>query len=221
MYNPTSITTPSRHADRASYDAESVHEILDEALMCHVGFVADDRPQVLPMLFVRVGSTLFVHSSTAAQMAKMAAHQAALEVALEATIFDALVLARSAFNHSANYRSVVVHGTATLVRDPQAKEEILAALMEKLVPGRSAFVRPPTEPELRQTAVLALPLVHVSAKIRSGPPVDEAEDLSLEHWAGTWPIREVRGAPEASPDLSPGIGLPAHLRPTDEVRGDS
>ena len=107
MYDPTEATTPSRHAERVSYDAASVHEILDEALVCHVGFVADDRPQVLPMLFVRVGSTVFLHGSTGARMARMAARRGGLEVVVEVSIVDALVLARSAFNHSANYRAVV------------------------------------------------------------------------------------------------------------------
>ena len=212
MYKPISATTPSRHADRASYDADSVHQILDEALICHVGFIADGRQQVLPMLFVRVGSTVFFHSSTGAQMARMAAHQGQIDLVVEATILDALVLARSAFCHSANYRSVIVHGTATLVRDPAVKEEILDALMDKLVPGRSREVRRATESELRQTAVLALPLVEVSAKIRTGPPSDDAEDLSLPHWAGLWPVRLVRGTLEAAPDLNPGIELPEHLR---------
>lgn len=212
MYDPTEATTPSRHADRASYDAETVHAVLDEATLCHVAFVADDRPQVLPMLFVRVGSEVFIHSSTGARMARIAARGEGIDVALEATVLDALVLARSAFNHSANYRSVVVHGRASLVRDAGVKESVLEALLEKLVPGRIGAVRGPTESELRQTAVLVLPLAQVSAKIRRGPPVDEPEDLSLEHWAGIWPLREVRGVPEASPDLRAGIELPAHLR---------
>jgi len=219
MYNQTRVTTPSRHADRASYDAESVHQILDEALICHVAFVAEERPQVLPMLFVRLGSTVFIHSSTGAQVARKAAHEGGIEIALEATILDALVLARSAFNHSANYRSVVVHGKAALVRDAEVKEDVLEALMEKMVPGRTAGVRAPTSGELRQTALLALPLVEVSAKIRRGPPVDEPEDLSLEHWAGLWPVRIVRGTPEPSPDLSPGIELPSHLRPEARAHG--
>jgi nitroimidazol reductase NimA-like FMN-containing flavoprotein (pyridoxamine 5'-phosphate oxidase superfamily) len=221
MYNPTDATTPSRHADRASYDAENVHQILDEALICHVGFIADERPQVLPMLFVRVEQTVFLHSSTGAKMARTAARQAGIEIALEATVLDALVLARSAFNHSANYRSVVAHGRAQLVVDQETKEAVLEALMEKLVPGRTSGVRAPTETELRQTAVLALPLVEVSAKIRSGPPVDEAEDLSLGHWAGLWPVRLVHGTPEPSPDLRDGIELPAHLaRPDGDAPGD-
>ncbi len=219
MYNVTSATTPSRHADRASYDAEVVHQILDEAVIGHVCFVADERPQVLPMLFVRQGSTVFVHSSTGARMARTAAHEDGIEIALEVTILDALVLARSAFNHSANYRSVVVHGRASLVRDAEVKKEVLEALMEKLVPGRSPEVRGPTEPELRQTAMLALPLIEVSAKIRSGPPVDEPEDLSLKHWAGLWPVRIVRGEPEPSPDLSPAIELPSHLKHAVVARG--
>jgi nitroimidazol reductase NimA-like FMN-containing flavoprotein (pyridoxamine 5'-phosphate oxidase superfamily) len=227
MYNQTRVTTPTRHADRASYDTEVVHQILDEALICHVGFVDDASPQVLPMLFVRLGSTVFLHSSTGARMAKLAAHQDGIEIALEATVLDALVLARSAFNHSANYRSVIVHGKAELVRDAQARAEILEGLMEKLVPGRSESVRGPTEIELRKTAVLALPLVQVSAKVRSGPPVDEPEDLLLGYWAGLWPVRVVHGEPQAAPDLSPGIELPEHLRaltqprPAGTVPGDA
>jgi nitroimidazol reductase NimA-like FMN-containing flavoprotein (pyridoxamine 5'-phosphate oxidase superfamily) len=219
MYDPTEATTPSRHAERVSYDAASVHEILDEALVCHVGFVADDRPQVLPMLFVRVGSTVFLHASTGARMARMVARRGGLEVVVEVSIVDALVLARSAFNHSANYRAVVAHGTATLVQDAGDKEEFLMALMEKVAPGRAGDARRPTQAELRQTAVMALPLVEVSAKIRTGPPSDEPGDLSLEHWAGLVPIREVRGAPEPAPDLAPGISVPAYLQLTTEVRG--
>jgi len=214
MYSPTRTTTPSRLADRARYDAETVHGILDEALICHVGFIADELPQVLPMLFVRISSTVYLHGSTGAHVARIAARQGGAAVAVEATIVDALVLARSAFHHSANYRTVVAHGTATIVQDPARKEEILEALMEKLAPGRTAGVRPPTEAELRQTAVMDLPLAQVSAKIRTGPPADDPEDLALGHWAGIWPIREVRGTPEPAPDLTPGITIPAHLRAT-------
>lgn len=221
MYEPTRATTPSRHAERASYDAASVHQILDEALVCHVAFLADDRPQVLPMLFVRVGSTLFLHASTGAHMARISARKGGLEVAVEVSIVDALVLARSSFSHSANYRAVIAHGVATLVQGAAEKEKALEALMDKVVPGRNGSVRPPTEAELRQTAVLALPLVEVSAKIRTGPPCDEAEDLLLDHWAGLVPVREVRGAPEPAPDLAPGIELPWYLQPTTEVRGAS
>lgn len=212
MYEATEETTPSRHPERATYEAEVVHEILDRATFGHVAFIADGGPQVLPMLFVREGSDVFIHSSTGAHIARIAARNDGIDVALEATLLDALVLARSAFNHSANYRSVVVHGRARLVRDPQRKAKVLEALLEKLVPGRAAEVRGPSADELRQTAVLGLAMERVSAKVRSGPPLDEPEDLSLGHWAGIWPVREVRGAPEGAPDLRPGIELPDHLR---------
>ncbi len=210
MYNPTSDTTPSRHADRARYDAATVHEILDQALICHVGFIAEDHLQVLPMTFVRMGSVVYLHGSTGAHLARMAARKGGLEVALEVSIVDALVFARAGFNHSLNYRSVVAHGTAVMV-EGESKKESLDALMEKLAPGRSRDVRAASEAELRQTAVLALPLVDVSAKIRTGPPADNPEDLSLGHWAGLVPIREVRGTPEASPDLARGIAAPTYL----------
>lgn len=212
MYTPTPATTPSRLADRARYDEETVHAILDEALICHVAFVADDRPQVLPLLFVRVDSTLYLHASTGARLARAVVRRGGVDVAVETTIVDALVLARSAFHHSANYRAVVAHGKATLERDPNRKEEVLEALMEKLAPGRTADVRSPNEAELRQTALMVVPLIEVSAKVRTGPPADDPEDLALGHWAGVWPIREVRGTPVPSPDLTPSIELPAHLQ---------
>jgi len=211
MYGPAEITTPSRLADRARYDAGTVHAILDEALICHVAFVDDDRPQLLPLLYVRIGTNLYLHSSTGGHLARIAARRGGVTVAVEATIVDALVLARSAFHHSVNYRTVVAHGTTTIVPDPKAKEKILEAMMEKLAPGRSGHVRPPTAFELRQTAVLALRLLNVSAKVRTGPPVDDPEDLALGHWAGLWPVREIRGTPEPAPDLTAGIAVPPHL----------
>jgi nitroimidazol reductase NimA-like FMN-containing flavoprotein (pyridoxamine 5'-phosphate oxidase superfamily) len=213
MYRPTEATTPTRLAERARYDAETVHSICDEATIGHLGFVADRRPHVLPMLFVRAGSTLYLHSSTGARPARMAARRAGLEVTFEATIVDALVLARSAFHHSANYRAVVAHGTVMLERDEQQKRQVLAALVDKLVPGRSGDVRDPTAAELRKTAVLALPLEEVSAKIRTGPPLDDPEDLSLPYWAGTVPLTEARGTPHPSADLRRGIAVPGYLRP--------
>ena len=196
MYNQTRVTTPTRHADRAAYDTEVVHQILDEALICHVGFVDDASPQVLPMLFVRLGSTVFLHSSTGARMAKLAAHQDGIEIALEATVLDALVLARSAFNHSANYRSVIVHGKAELVRDAQVKSG------DPRGPHGEARPRPQRRAfaARRRSSCGRRPCwrcrsSQVSAKIRSGPPVDEPEDLLLGHWAGLWPVRVVHGEP--------------------------
>ena len=212
MYSPTGTTTPSRLADRARYDAETVHRILDEALICHVGFVAEDRPQVLPMLFVRVGSTVYLHASTGSHVARIAARKGGIPVAVEATIVDALVLARSAFHHSANYRAVVAHGTAERRAGPDPQRGGSRGLDGEDGTGAHGAgpctergrVAPDGGPGAR--------LLEVSAKIRTGPPADDLEDLSLGHWAGLWPIREVRGNPEPSPDLAPGIGLPEHLR---------
>lgn len=196
-----------------------MHAILDEALICHVGFIADSRPQVLPMFFVRIGSTVFFHASIDAYMAKLAAMDSGLEIALEVSIVDALVLGRAEATHSANYRSVVAHGIATLVEDASSRKQVLAALMEKLLPGRTGTVRPPTESELLPTAVIALPLGQVSAKIRTGPPADEPEDLALECWAGLVPVTEIRGTPVPAPDLRPGIDPPPNLKSTGEVLG--
>jgi nitroimidazol reductase NimA-like FMN-containing flavoprotein (pyridoxamine 5'-phosphate oxidase superfamily) len=212
VYNPTGATTPSRHPERASYDAKTVHAILDEALVCHVGFIADRRPQVLPMFFVRLGSTVFFHASIDAYVAQLAAAAGGLELALETSIVDALVLGRAEATHSANYRSVVAHGVATLVDDPKIKRQVLAGLMEKLLPGRTDTVRAPTESELLVTAVVALPLEQVSAKVRTGPPIDAPEDVALECWAGVVPLSEVRGTPVPAFDLRPGIDLPASLK---------
>lgn len=212
VYERHETTTPSRHPERASYDAEVVHAVLDASLIGHVGFIAGGRPQVLPLLFVRVGSTVYLHSSTGARFARMAARQGGIELCLEATLVDALVLARSAFNHSANYRAVVVHGRATLVSVPAEKDAVLVALMDKLVPGRSADARMPDEKELRQTAVLALPLEEVGAKVRSGDPSDDEDDLGLPVWAGLRPIVASWGTPQPSADLRPDIALPGYLR---------
>jgi nitroimidazol reductase NimA-like FMN-containing flavoprotein (pyridoxamine 5'-phosphate oxidase superfamily) len=212
MYQQRSTSTPSRHPERASYDEQAVHDVLDKALLAHVGFVADGRPQVLPFLFVRIGSTVYLHGSTGARPARMAARQGGLELCLEATLVDALVLARSGFNHSANYRSVVAHGRATLVKSATEKDAVLTALMDKLVPGRSADARAPDDKELRKTAVLALPLDEVGAKIRSGDPSDDEEDLGLPVWAGLRPIVASWGTPQPAADLAPGIGLPGYLQ---------
>jgi len=214
LYERQETTTPSRHPERATYDEDVVHAVLDEALLAHVGFVAKERPQVLPLLFVRVGSTVYLHSSTGARPARMAARRGGIELCVEVTIVDALVLARSAFNHSANYRSVVAHGRATLVGSPTEKDAVLVALMDKLVPGRSTDARLPDENELRQTAVLALPLDEVGAKIRAGDPSDDEDDLGLPVWAGLWPIVTSWAPPQPSADLRPGISMPDYLQPS-------
>jgi nitroimidazol reductase NimA-like FMN-containing flavoprotein (pyridoxamine 5'-phosphate oxidase superfamily) len=205
-YAPTDRTTASRSRERMSYDADAVHAILDEAYHCTVGFVVDGGPRLLPTLHVRVGDTLYVHGSTGSRPLLAARAEGGLPLCVSVTLIDGLVLGRSQFHHSANYRSVVAHGTARLVTDDGEKRRVLAALVDKVAPGRAADSRPPTAQELAKTAVLALPLREVSAKARTGGVVDEPEDHALPHWAGVVPLRLVAGAPEADdgvPDPPP------------------
>lgn len=204
-------TTPSRHKERASWDEGVVNAILDEALVGHLAFVEDGRPHILPLLFVRVGRAVFLHGSTGAHFARLVKGGRSLPVSFEVTLLDGLVLARSAFSHSANYRCVIAHGDARLVREEGRKLEVLDALMDKLVPGRLADARPPRPEELRQTGLLELALTDVAAKIRTGDPLDDEEDLRLDVWAGTRPILTAFAPAVASGDLAPGIALPAYL----------
>ncbi|MEG3631797.1 pyridoxamine 5'-phosphate oxidase family protein [Streptomyces poriticola] len=211
-YTPTDRTVPTRSADRASYDRELVHAILDEACVCHLGFVRDGAPVVLPTLYGRVGERLYVHGSTGSRPLRMAgAADPGLPVCLTVTHVDALVLARSAFHHSINYRSVVVHGTAYDVTDPGEKRAALDALVDQVVPGRSADMRGANKKELAATAVLRLDLDEVSAKLRTGGVNDDPEDLSLPHWAGLVPLVRGYGTPVPDPDLAPGTRLPDYL----------
>jgi uncharacterized protein len=210
-YPPTLRTTPSRNPGRVSYDRATVHAVLDEAVVCHVGFVVDGRPVVLPQLHARVGDVLYLHGSTGAR-GMLAASGAGLDVCVTVTLVDGLVLARSAFHHSINYRSVVVHGTAGVVDDAVEKAAALDALVDAVVPGRSEASRPATRKELAATTVLRLALEEVSVKVRSGPPVDDADDLELPHWAGVLPLTTVPGAPVPAPELAPDAAVPEHVR---------
>ncbi|MFJ4754555.1 pyridoxamine 5'-phosphate oxidase family protein [Streptomyces sp. NPDC088763] len=211
-YTPTERTVPTRSAERASYDRESVHAILDEAYVCHLGFVRDGAPVVLPTLFARVGETLYVHGSTGSRPLRMTGEtDPGLPVCLTVTHVDALILARSAFHHSINYRSVVVHGTAHQVTDPEEKRIALDALVDHVVPGRSADSRPANKKELAATAVIRLDLDEVSAKLRTGGVNDEPEDLALPHWAGVVPLRKGYDTPVGDPGLAPGTALPDYL----------
>lgn len=209
-YPPTDRTTPTRLRERVGYDRAAVHAVLDEATLCHVGFVVDGRPVVLPQLHVRVGDDLYLHGSTGARALRTAA-DAGLEVCVTVTLVDGLVLARSAFHHSVNYRSVVAQGRAALVRDDAEKTAVLEALVEAVVPGRAAGTRGPDRRELAATAVLRLPLREVSLKVRTGPPGDDPDDLDLPHWAGVLPLAVRRGTPVPAPELG-GAPLPAHVR---------
>ncbi|KAA0940725.1 pyridoxamine 5'-phosphate oxidase family protein [Streptomyces apricus] len=211
-YTPTDRTVPTRSRERAAYDHEMVHAILDEGYVCHLGFVRDGAPVVLPTLYGRVGERLYVHGSTGSRPLRMAGQaDPGLRVCLTVTHVDGLVLARSAFHHSINYRSVVVHGVAHQVTDPQEKRAALDALVDHVVPGRSRDSRPADTKELAATAVLRLDLGEVSAKLRTGGPNDEPEDLGLPYWTGVVPVSTTHGAPVPADDLAPGTEVPAYL----------
>jgi nitroimidazol reductase NimA-like FMN-containing flavoprotein (pyridoxamine 5'-phosphate oxidase superfamily) len=211
-YPPTDRTVPTRSPGRASYDKDLVHAILDEGYVCHLGFVRDGAPVVLPTLYGRVGERLYVHGSTGSRPLRMAGQaDPGLAVCLTVTHVDALVLARSAFHHSINYRSVVVHGIAHDVTDPEEKRQAMDALVDHVVPGRAADSRPADKKELAATAVIRLDLNEVSAKARTGGVDDEPEDLALPHWAGIVPLRKGYEAPVADPGLAAGVELPGYL----------
>ncbi len=207
MYAPTERTRLRRLPERASYDRDTVHAILDEGFVCHVGFVADRHPQVIPTGYARVGETLYLHGSTGSRLGL----RPGVDVCVTVTLLDGIVLARSAFHHSMNYRSVVVLGRTRPVTDAAEKEAALNALVEHIVPGRSAAVRGPSQRELAATVVLALPLDEVSAKVRTGPAKDEEEDYELPIWAGLLPLDLEASAPEPDPQLAGDLPVPAHV----------
>ncbi|GHE68089.1 pyridoxamine 5'-phosphate oxidase family protein [Streptomyces capitiformicae] len=212
-YTPTDRTVPTRSAQKASYDKELVHAILDEGYVCHLGFVRDGAPVVLPTLYGRVGETLYVHGSTGSRPLRMTGQaDPGLPVCLTVTHVDALILARSGFHHSINYRSVVVHGTAHQVTDPEERRIALDALVDHVVPGRSRDSRPANAKEFAATAVIRLDLNEVSAKTRTGGVNDEPEDLTLPHWAGVVPLRKGYDTPIPDPSLAPGTELPDYLK---------
>ncbi len=205
---PATARTRVRRADRASYDRALVHAILDEAPLCHVAFVIDGTPFVVPMLHGRVEDTLYLHGLPASRI--MRHLRAGAEVCVAATLVDGWVMARSSFHHSVNYRSAVVLGPGRLVRSRREKLDGLRAIVEHLAPGRWADARPPSEPELRQTQVVAIPIREASAKVRTGPPADDPGDLVLPVWAGVIPVHTTFGAPAAdtSGERAP---IPAYL----------
>ncbi|WP_193465689.1 pyridoxamine 5'-phosphate oxidase family protein [Mycobacterium novum] len=213
-YARTDRTTPTRYRERARYDHETVHRILDEALICHLGYLDEGSPVVLPTTHARHREVLYLHGSTGSgPMLAAAKAPAGLPVCVTVSLIDGLVLARSALHHSLAYRSVIIRGAARVVVDPGEKREALAALVDHVVSGRAADSRPPNERELAMTAVLALDLVEVSAKVRTGGPVDDPEDLGLPYWAGVVPLTVTAGSPEPAGDLDPAIPLPSYLTP--------
>jgi len=205
---PTPRTRVVREPQRAVYDRDALNQILDEAFVCHVGFVADGQPYVIPTSYGRAADVLYIHGSAASRMLRHL--NQGVPVCVTVTLVDGLVLARSVFNHSMNYRSVVILGTATLVDDPAEKLAALRALSEHILPQRWDDSRLPNEKELKATSVLRLPINEFSAKVRVGPPVDDEEDYSFPTWAGVIPLEMTSGAP--IPDDRCEQELPAYLK---------
>ena len=212
----TARTTLRRLPQRGAFDRESINQILDEGFICHVGFAVDGQPFVIPTGYARAGDRLFIHGSQASRMLRTLGQ--GIDVCLTVTLIDGLVLARSAFHHSMNYRSVVVFGRAALVDERSGKLAALRALSEHMIPGRWDDVREPSERELQLTTVLTLPLVEASAKVRTGPPLDDEEDYELDVWAGVIPLRLIANAPTSDPRLPAEIDPPPYVinysRPT-------
>lgn len=206
---PSERSRVRRAPKRAEYDRETIDAILDEALVAHLGFVADGQPYVIPTLHARVGDEVLIHGSAASRMVTLLG--AGMPACLTVTLIDGLVLARSAFHHSMNYRSVVVLGTARFVEGPDERERALQAFTDKLIPGRWDEVRPPSRQELKGTRVLALPLTEASAKLRGGGPVDDDPDYDLDVWAGVVPLALTPGAPEPDERLRAGTSLPPSI----------
>lgn len=204
----TERTTLKRLPKRAVYDRDLVYGILDEGFICHVGFAVDGRPFVIPTGYARVEDQLYIHGSQVSRMLRTLAQ--GVEVCVTVTLVDGLVLARSAFHHSMNYRSVVIFGRASIVEQSEAKLAALLAFSEHVIRGRWDEVRAPSEQELKATTVLSLPLIEVSAKVRSGPPLDDEEDYSLNVWAGVIPLEVAAGVPVSDPRLPEGIETPPY-----------
>jgi len=207
-YQATDRTTLRRLPERARYDAGTVHAILDEGFICHVAFVVDGQPYALPTGYARIGETLYLHGSTGSHLGL----RPAMDVCITVTLLDGIVLARSAFHHSFQYRSVMVLGRTQLVTDVSEKETALDALVEHFMPGRTADARRGSRRELSATAVLAVPIEEVSAKVRTGDPKDDEEDYALPVWAGILPLALTPGDPVPDSRLEPGIAVPAYVK---------
>ena len=205
----TDRSTLRRLPKRGVYDRAVIEGVLDEALICHVGFVVKGQPFVIPTIHVRVGEKLFFHGSPASRM--LTTLEQGVQVCVTVTLVDGLVLARSAFHHSMNYRSVVVFGTAMPVEGPEEKLGVLNALSDHLIRGRWQEVRTPSASELKGTLVLSLPINEASAKVRTGPPLDEEDDYGLPVWAGVLPLKTVAADPVADPRLPEGMAPPPYI----------
>ncbi|MBW4431711.1 MAG: pyridoxamine 5'-phosphate oxidase family protein [Pelatocladus maniniholoensis HA4357-MV3] len=205
----TQRTKIRRVPQRGEYERQVIYDILDECLVCHVGFAVDGQPFVIPTAYGRIGDKLYIHGSPASRMLRSL--QNAIEVCVTVTLLDGLVLARSAFHHSMNYRSVVIFGTAAVVESPEEKLAALYAFTEHVISGRWTEVRPPNRQELQGTLVLSLPLDEASAKVRTGPPLDDEADYSLPVWAGVLPLQLTTTVPIPDSRLQSGITLPDYV----------
>jgi nitroimidazol reductase NimA-like FMN-containing flavoprotein (pyridoxamine 5'-phosphate oxidase superfamily) len=206
----TSRTRVVRESERGRYDRDQIYRILDEGFICHVGFVGDGHPFVIPTSYGRDGDFLVIHGSAASRMLRNL--EAGIPVCVTITLLDGLVLARSIFNHSMNYRSVVVLGVARLVEERAEKLRCLRVLSEHILPGRWEQVREPSEKELKATTVLRIPLGECSAKVRTGPPIDDEADYTIPTWAGVIPLAVAAGTPIADPRLGSDVPVPAAVR---------
>jgi len=203
---PTPRTTHRRRPDRGSHERAVIDAILDEGLVCHVGFAVEGQPYVIPMSYARMGDLLLLHGAVGSRL--LSTLRGGAPVCVTVTLLDGLVLARSAMHHSVNYRSVVLLGKASEVQGEAERRAALHAIVEHVVPGRSGEVRPPSEAELRATVVLTVPIEEASAKVRAGPPLDDEEDYALSCWAGVLPLSLAAGTPQPDPRLRPGTPLP-------------
>ena len=205
----TEKTKIRRLPKRGAYDRKTIYKILDEAFICHVGFTVDNQPFVIPTGYARVGDNLLIHGSAASRMLRVLARE--VDICVTVTLIDGLVLARSAFHHSMNYRSVVIFGKAKLISDETEKSNALKAFTEHIIPNRWSEIRLPTAKELKATTVLSLPLTEASAKIRTGDPKDDDEDYAIDVWAGVIPLKTAAGKPIADAKLKEGIALPTYV----------
>lgn len=205
----TERTKIRRIPKRGVYDREEIYQILDEGFICHIGFTVNDKPFVIPTGYARAGDQLLIHGSSASRMMRSLAEE--IDVCVTVTLIDGLVLARSAFHHSVNYRSVVIFGRAKFIADETEKREALRAFTEHIVPDRWDDIREPNQNELKATTVLSLPIEEASAKVRTGGPVDDDEDYELNVWAGVIPLKITAGAAENDTKLKSGIAVPDHV----------
>ena len=207
---PSDRSEVKRLVERGRYDLDTIHAILDEGYICHVGIVVDNYPVVIPMLYARDGDSVLIHGSPASRTLRTAKGDGT-EISMTVTLVDGFVIARSGFHHSLNYRSVMVFGRAVEITDDAERSSALDHLVDTLVPGQAAAVRPMTRNEIKGTTVLRLPITEASAKVRTGGPVDEPEDYDLPIWAGVLPVKTIYGPPIPDPDLRQSLPIPDHI----------